>query len=106
MNVNIVKIMHARNLITRNEAAEQYGCTTRTIDNKLKEIEKEIEAGRYPKEFTITKVGGIKVVNYLVLVDYMNYADRLKEKNLRKHVPPYDPVEVAKSLGWYIENVS
>ena len=44
----------------------------------------------------------MKAVNYLVWVDFMANRRLLREKNLRKHVDPYDPIEVAKSIGLYV----
>ena len=37
--------------------------------------------------------------NVLVFADYCHYRARLRDRNMSKFVPPYDPVETAKTLG-------
>ncbi len=102
MNINIISHIHSKNYMTRQEAAKEFGVSVRTIDDRVKGIEEEVKLKRYPAH-SVIKNGGIKIINYLVLVDYLMYMDRLNEKNLRKHVPPFEPQEVAKGLGWYVE---
>ena len=43
------------------------------------------------------------LVNFLAWTDFLKYRQMLKEKNMRKHVPNYDPVKIAKAIGWYGE---
>jgi len=45
----------------------------------------------------------LKRVNILAFTDYYNYRDMLKSKNGKKHVPPYNPQEIAKAMGFYME---
>lgn len=103
MNINIVSHIHQKNYMTRKEAAIELGVSPGTIDARLREIE-ALKGSRYP-ETAVIKSGGVKIVNYLVLIDYLMYADRLKEKNLAKRVPAYDPVKIAEGLGWYTEKI-
>lgn len=58
----------------------------------FKEIEKQIEEGRYPK----TAIGGNpRSVNYYVYRDYMANRRRLRDRNLKKTVKPFNPAEIA-----------
>lgn len=72
-------------------------CNT-TIDTRLKEIEKEVNNGRYPAN-SVIRDGGIIRVNHLVFIDYMYNRQKLLETNLRKHVESFNAYEVAKNIG-------
>ncbi|MCB7304575.1 hypothetical protein NE683_12155 [Bariatricus massiliensis] len=72
----------------------------RSVDTRFKEIKEETK--RYG-EYAYIKDGGFFLVNFLVWVDYLTYRTRLKDKNLRKHVPDFDPEEVARAIGMYGE---
>lgn len=77
------------------------GKSLQTIRKLLKEIE---ENPRYPKHSVKRRNGNLQGVDYLVWYDYMTYSDLLKEKNIRKDMPAFDPIETAKRLGWYAED--
>ena len=64
-----------------------------TFMSKVKEIREEIKRGRY-KPYAILEEGKIKV-NKLVYCDYSTHRALLKDKNLRKTVPPFNGSEVA-----------
>ena len=85
---------------TIDDLAEEFGVTKTTIQTRKKEFQAEKE--RYG-EFSVIQDGGIVLINYLAFLDFLHYRERLKEKNLRKTVPPYNPAIVAKKLGWYGE---
>lgn len=95
--LNILNVPHCL-FATRKALADEYGISERTVDNRMKEIEAERE--RYGK-YAVLKEGYMKVVNYLVWVDYMKNRQALREKNLRKHVDAFDPEEVARAIGLY-----
>ncbi|MCM1172108.1 MAG: hypothetical protein NC393_08260 [Clostridium sp.] len=92
---------HGQVMMRRDDLAKHLGISTVTVDKRCREIEKEIAQGRY-SEKSLTKAGGIILINYLVFCDYLHYKDRLDNKNLRKTVPPYDPVSWARELAIYI----
>lgn len=71
-----------------------------SVDNRIKELVGEIKSGRY-NELAVIKDGGFVFVNYLALIDYLSNRQRLRNKNLRKTVPPYEPKKVAQEIGWY-----
>lgn len=80
------------------DLCEEFRFSRRTISERIKEIEQETD--RYG-EYAVIRVGGRTITNYLAFIDYMRYHDALREKNLRKNVPTYNPQELAKAIGWY-----
>lgn len=92
------------NLIkTKTQLMEEHGCTKRSIETRLAEIEAEQRpGGRYEHcIYCVNRDGGLVTVNYMVWLDYIHYRKRLQEKNLRKNLPPYDPYRVAFEYGFY-----
>ena len=80
--------------------AKELGISPGTVNNRCKEIKTEILNGRYP-DWSIIEDGGLKLINYLVFIDYLNNRQKLLEPNLRKYVGPFEPHKVAQSIGWY-----
>lgn len=72
----------------------------RSVDERIAEIMDEIRSGRY-SDYAVIRDGGFTWVNWLVWIDYETYRKRLKEKNLRKNVPPFNPYKLAYELGMY-----
>lgn len=95
MSGNIIK--------TRKQIMEELGMSKRTVEERLKEIEAECRpGGRYENcQYCVQRSGGFVRVNWLIWNDYETYRTRLKEKNLRKSVPPYNPYRVAYEFGMY-----
>lgn len=103
MTVTNIKYLAASPYMTAGEMAKQLGLHKNTIYSRIKEIRKEMEAGRYD-EYAILDSGGIIFVNYLVFIDYCKWKTRLEDKRLRQHVPSFDPAKIANSIGWYGSN--
>lgn len=80
--------------------AKELGISPGTVNNRCKEIREEIEKGRYP-EWSVINDGGLKLINYLVYIDYSSNREKLREPNLRKYVEPFDAYKIAKSIGYY-----
>ena len=80
--------------------AKELGISPGTVNNRAKEIKEEVLNGRYP-ECSVIEDGGLKLINYLVFIDYLNNRQKLREPNLRKYVQPFDAYEIAKSIGYY-----
>lgn len=76
--------------------AEEYRLPKSTVYETVAKIEK---CDRYKKARIMLNGGRRKLINLLVLEDYMYYRDRLEDKNLSKSVPPYDPWEVLWQRG-------
>ena len=86
--------------VSRKRLAEELDISTSTVDTIVKELKAE-EGKRYKKDTTSIKTGSMIRINYLAFIDYFTYRDRLKEKNLRKGVPEYNPKHWAEQMGWY-----
>lgn len=100
MNITTIEtVKREKEYITRANIMENFSMGKASVDNRLKGIKEEIANGRYP-EMAIIKDGGFVFVNYLVFLDYLSNRDRLKEKNLRKYVEPFNAIKVAKQIGW------
>lgn len=100
MEITLIKDIKASPYIRKKDMVEHFGIASSTLNIRINELEQEVKQGRY-SAYSIIKDGGVILVNYLVFIDYMKYRSRLKEKNLRKNVPAYEPKAVAKEIGWY-----
>ena len=87
---------------TRAQIAQDFKISMGTVDSRIKDILSEKE--RYG-DFAVIDGDGSVRVNQLAFIDYMKYKKRLDDRNLRKGVPPYDPVQIAKEIGLYEESV-
>ena len=59
----------------------------------FREIDSQIKDGRYSE--TAMGDGDPRSVNYYVYRDYITNRRKLKDKNLKKHVKPFNPAEIA-----------
>lgn len=80
--------------MTAKQLSEYEGLTPSHYRNIFREIEDQIKAGRYP-EVAIGE-SDPRSVNYYVYRDYMANRRRLRDRNLKKTVKPFDPAEIAK----------
>lgn len=85
--------------MSKQQLAEEFHLSKSTVFSRMKEIEVEIRNGRYGPHAIIDD-GNIVRINRLVFIDYMTYRRRLKEKNARKNVPPFNSAEVKHIIGW------
>lgn len=82
-----------RLFMTARQLSEYEGMTTTHYRHIFAEIEKLVSEGRYPKaSITDNKP---QSVNYYVYRDYMANRKKLGDKNLKKYVDPFNPVEIA-----------
>lgn len=100
MTITNLRQISAAPYKTKQQIAKEYDLSPSTVQNRMKEIEQE--EARYGKR-AIIRDGGIVLVNYLVFLDYLANRARLKDKNARKYVSPYQPAELARELGWYAD---
>lgn len=94
----ILQVAHGTPVTTIKGICEHYQISDRTARTVVKELEQERE--RYG-DFTIMGDGALKRINFLAFTDYWQFRKMLQDKNARKHVPPYSPQKVARSLGFY-----
>lgn len=57
-------------------------------------IRKEISEGRYP-EYVIAG----RHISLYAVIDYLTYREALKDNALRKKVPQFDPIPIARLCG-------
>ena len=76
--------------------AETYSQSKSTVNRILEELK---ATGRYSSYRVTINDDGDKLVNVLVYEDYLYYRTQLKNRNLAKNLPPFDPVEVRKNWG-------
>ena len=100
MTITKINQTRAKPYLLTKDVAKEMGMCSRTAQGRIAEIKEEVKKGRYD-EYAVIKDGGFLLVNYLVLIDYMKWRERLKDKNARKSVPPYEPCKVARAIGWY-----
>ena len=79
--------------MTAKQLSEYEGMTPAHYRAVFQEIEDQIGAGRYPR--AALSDGKPRSVNYYVYRDYIANRKRLKNKNLRKMVKPFNPAEIA-----------
>ena len=73
----------------------ELGICRSTADKLFKGVEDGIRSGRYDRY----SVAG-NYVNLFAVIDYLKYGDQLKDKNMRKYVPAYNPVMISESCGF------
>ena len=64
-----------------------------TVDKYIDGMWQEIPV-RYPRYI----IAGRRV-NLYAMIDYMTYKDWLNDKNLRKQVPEFNPISIARLCG-------
>lgn len=80
---------HTADLMSKEQLCKEFQLCDKTIEQKLRGIEEEIGKGRYT-EYDLIRNGRIKRCTYSAFFDYLKYEKRLKDKHLRKTVPPFD----------------
>ena len=86
-----------RNYLKISELCEEYHKSRTTVTNYVNEIDKE---HRYKDAWIYLEPGAsTRQVNRNVFEDYLHYRAWLSDRNLRKHVPPFDPDVVVKQRG-------
>lgn len=88
----ILEIRQGQIYYSNKQLAEMFGFSLGTINRRKAGIEKERK--RYGKY----AIAGSRT-NLYVFVDYETYHEQLEDPIARKHVPPYDPMEVATACG-------
>lgn len=97
MNEYMVIIRGHTYLPIKGVAAE-YGCCRATVYNILKEIK---ACDRYKDAWATINDAGDQLVNTLVFEDFLRHRTELKNRNLARRLPPYDPAEVRRQRGEY-----
>ena len=86
----------ARTYFTINELAKMYHRSPTTVNSYLAEIQSD---SRYKDNMILIEDSRPKLVNVNIFEDYLYNRTYLRDRNLRKHLDPFDPVKVAKQRG-------
>ena len=81
----------------RKDIADDLGMSRSTIYQRCKELEEFQD--RYG-EFAVIHDGNMILINILAFLDFMRYRSSLMGKNTKKYVPPWNPEQIAKQMGW------
>lgn len=99
--MTVIKLMYGNPVMSVKDVCEQFGISDRTARKHMKEIEQNRD--RYG-DYAVMGEGALKRVNFLAFTDYWKFRKMLADRNTRKHVPEYNPQEVARELGFYGAN--
>lgn len=86
----------ARTYFTINELAKMYHRSPTTVNSYLAEIQSD---SRYKDNMILIEDSRPKLVNRNVFEDFLFNRTFLRDRNLRKHLDPFDPVKIAKQRG-------
>lgn len=84
---------YPRLFMTAKQLSEYEGHKENYYRTIFREIDDQIKDGRYSA--TSMGDGDPRSVNYYVYRDYITNRRKLKDKNLKKHVKPFNPAEIA-----------
>lgn len=97
-SVEKILLSYGRPYMPQQKLAEYFGLSLATVRARLSEIDALI-GERYP-ETAIIRDGNLVLANILAFVDFEVYRKRLKEPQMAKYVPPFDPVAIRRDLGY------
>lgn len=100
MNTMVCFVAHGSLYLRAGDLCRKYNISPAMVTTLKKGIE-ALAKTRYARAHPFINQGGDRFFNELVVIDYLEYRDRLNEKNLAKTVPPYDPAAVRFALGEY-----
>ena len=89
----IIETIHGHPYYTNKQLAETFGVSLGTVHRRKVGIEKEQK--RYGK-YALISCG----TNLYAYIDYDKYHKDLEDPVMRKHVPDYDPMQVAEACGY------
>lgn len=86
----------ARTYFTVSELSKMYHRSPTTVNSYLAEIQSD---SRYKDNMILIEDSRPKLVNVNIFEDYLFNRTYLRNRNLRKHLDPFDPVKVARQRG-------
>ena len=87
--------------MSKKQLAEELGYGETSIYNLIKGFEKEVGPG---KRYSRYAIAGNRY-NYFAVIDFMTYRDLLGDPVNRKHVPDFDPAEIADLCGRSVRRI-
>lgn len=94
MTTAVIKMQPKSILLNAKQVKEVFGDCSATFYQKVREIKKQIEAGRYSR-YAIIEEKGTKV-NFYVYYDYSTHRKQLSDKNAAKYTPEFNSAEIAE----------
>lgn len=86
--------------MTRKQLAQEFGVSTRMTYKYTDGLKNGIEYGIYsPYVLCDNRINFYAVIHFLKWRDYFN------DKNLRKNIPPFNPVEIAELCGFCMKTI-
>ena len=82
--------------MTVSELSKMYHRSPTTVNSYLAEIQSD---SRYKDNMILIEDSRPKLINRNIFEDYLFNRTYLRDRNLRKHLDPFDPVKVAKQRG-------
>lgn len=98
MEPTIMILVKDSTYLTVKETAAKYSQSIKTVYRTVSEI-KKLE--RYKSCRVAINEDACSLINTLVYEDYLYCRKRLKQRNLAKYIPPYDPAAVRMQHGEY-----
>lgn len=89
----IIETIHGQPYYSNKQLAETFDVSEGTVWRRKKGIEKERK--RYG-DYAVISSG----TNLYAYIDYDKYYKDLEDPVMRKHVPAYDPMQVAEACGY------
>ena len=91
-----ITVIGSKQYMSVKDISSWYGMSRPSVYGILKEMEDSKRYGR----IALNECGD-KLVDTLMLEDYLLHRSELKHPNLARRLPPYDPVEIRKRRGEY-----
>ena len=88
--------------LSKKQLAVELGYGETSIYKLVKGFEEEVNTGNRYSRYAIA---GTRY-NYFAIIDYLKYRDYLKNPALRRHIPEFDPAEIADLCGRSLRRVT
>ena len=93
----VVEVIRGTPYRRPTDLADELQMSRKTVLERRKELQQETE--RYGVTAVIDDEKTV-LINLYAFLDFMKYRTQLKDKNMRKYVPPYDPKKWADACAY------
>ena len=98
MNQSYMVMIRGHTYLPISGVAEEYGFSKSSVYRILSEIK---SCDRYGDAWVTLNDCGDQLINTLIFEDFLRHRTELKNRNLARRLPPYDPAEVRRQRGEY-----
>lgn len=81
--------------LRKKDLQKELGLCRSTVDKLVRGVQDGISSKRYDRY----AIAG-SYVNFYAVIDYLKYGEMLRDSNMRKYVPRYNPELIAESCGY------